>query len=74
MAAASQEPWIFSLKGRRTAVCRMTCPLQGALPAALQGDTDAGYSSKFSINFLSGMSRPRGTELLVTLPLRKAQD
>uniref|UniRef100_A0A663F8Y4 Peptidase S1 domain-containing protein n=1 Tax=Aquila chrysaetos chrysaetos TaxID=223781 RepID=A0A663F8Y4_AQUCH len=33
---------IFSLKGRRAGVSRMTCQLQGALPADLQGDTDVG--------------------------------
>lgn len=52
----------------------MTCPLQEALPAALKGDTDEGYFSKSKINFLSGMARLRGTELLTTLPSRKAQD
>lgn len=64
----------LSLEGRSADVCRMTCPLQGALPAALQGDADEGCFSKSRINFLSEMARLRGTELLITLPSRKAQE
>lgn len=63
----------LSLKERRAGVCRMTSPFQGAFPATLQGEADEGYFSKSRINFLSGMARLRGMELLITLPSRKAQ-